>query len=471
MNRSAGEKTLSLPVGAVFPRILSSMSKLLAFSYLLMFMAGCASYGVIDNHPLTDRVPAEAYTFMGHAAKSRGNSEILLVLSFSGGGTRAAALAYGVLQELRDTTVTLQSGPTRLLDEVDTISSVSGGSFTSAYYGLYGEDTFNTFEDVFLRKNVQSPLISSLFNPFNWFRNEGRMETAVQYYQENIFHDATYADLMVPGRPLIVINASDLAYGIRFSFTQEYFDLLCSDLTDYPVARAVAASSAVPVVFNPIVVENYSGCGKGHPDWLKKIYRQASIHKNEELLTLVSGLESYSDKEQRKYIHFVDGGITDNMGLRAYYDVVSLFGGVDSYFKLNRLERQSRWVLISVDASTTPIYDMGKTNESPSFSQTISAMSGVQLHRYNVASLALLETALSEWTEEVSKPENPVISYFIEVSLDAIQDPSKRQFFNTIPTSFSLNDEQVDKLIDAGRQLLRQNPDFKRLLSDIRESS
>lgn len=64
------------------------------------------------------------------------------MLAFSGGGTRAEALAYGVLEELRDTEVLIDGKPRRLLDEIDLISSVSGGSFTSAYYGLHGDRIF-----------------------------------------------------------------------------------------------------------------------------------------------------------------------------------------------------------------------------------------------------------------------------------------------------------------------------------------
>ena len=71
------------------------------------------------------------------AGGSRSN-ELLLILAFSGGGTRAAAFAYGVLEELAATPVVLGGRPRRLLDEVDLISAVSGGSFTAAYYGLYG---------------------------------------------------------------------------------------------------------------------------------------------------------------------------------------------------------------------------------------------------------------------------------------------------------------------------------------------
>jgi NTE family protein len=64
------------------------------------------------------------------------------MLTFSGGGTRAAALAYGVLETLRDTPIKIDGKTARMLDEVDLISSVSGGSFTSAYYGLHGDGIF-----------------------------------------------------------------------------------------------------------------------------------------------------------------------------------------------------------------------------------------------------------------------------------------------------------------------------------------
>jgi len=471
MDAESRKQLMCFPLSTQFSYASTLFWKLLASSYLILLASGCTSYGVIENVSVTERPPAQDYSIKSHALQSAGNSEIVFTLSFSGGGTRAAAMAYGVLQELRDTNVMLEKGSTRLLDEVDTISSVSGGSFTSAYYGLHGDDIFNTYEDVFLRKNVEKPLIHSLFNPLHWFSTKGRTELAVKYYEKHLFHGATYADMMKPGRPLIVINASDLAYGVRFSFVQEYFDLLCSDLLSFPVARAVTASSAVPIAFNPIVVENYSGCEKGSPDWLKKIHNYAATEKNMELLALTDGLKSYSDKEQRKYIHFVDGGITDNVGLRAVYDVIELFGGPKNYLTKTHRAKQNKWVLITVDASTTPVYEMDETNKQPSLENAMSAMSGVQLHRYNAASIDLVQTAFHKWAEDLSTPENPIRPYFIEVSFKEVKESHVRQFFNTIPTSFFLADEQVDKLIEAGRQLLRKHPDFQRLLADIKKLS
>ena len=76
-------------------------------------------------------------------AGAGGRSDNLLVgLAFSGGGTRASALSSGILEALRDDTINLNGHERRLLDEVDIISSVSGGSFTAAYFGLFGDRIF-----------------------------------------------------------------------------------------------------------------------------------------------------------------------------------------------------------------------------------------------------------------------------------------------------------------------------------------
>ena len=47
---------------------------------------------------------------------------------------------------------------------------------------------------------------------------------------------------------------------IRFTFSSERFQLLCPDISDFRVARAVATSSAVPVMFAPVVLKNYDRC-------------------------------------------------------------------------------------------------------------------------------------------------------------------------------------------------------------------
>ena len=94
-------------------------------------------------------------------------------------------------------------------------------------------------------------------------------------------------------------------------------------------------------------------------------------------------------------------------------------------------------------------------------------MSGVQLHRYNADTLAVIDNALQQWARELSTPERQVGTYFIRLNLGQVADPARREFLNTIPTSFSLTDEQVDVLIETGESLLLNNAEFKRLLIDV----
>jgi len=445
-----------------------SASQLYTCIVSLTLLGGCASYGKIVNESLDPGETQSEYSLSGFQKRvqSSGQSdEIAIILAFSGGGTRAAAMAYGVMETLRDTPIRTAAGDIRLLDEVDHISSVSGGSFTAAFYGLHGEKFFDIFEDRFLRLDINKALGRKLMNPVLWFSKKGRTESAIEYYEKALFHGATYSDMIKPGRPMIIINASDLAYGVRFSFIQDYLKLLCTDISSFPVARAVAASSAVPVVFNPVILENHSGCNTDKIAWPVDI--DSSRANNAELNDLYTGLQTFQDKENRKYIHLVDGGITDNMGLRAIYDLIQVAGGPAQYLEKTGEQKHRRVVVISVNASNNPITEMNKSNKQPSMLESMNAMSGVQLHRYNSSTLEVLESNLAEWAEELSTPESPVTSYFIPVSFEGIDQPQLRYFLNKIPTTFSLNDEQVDALTESGRTVLKENPVFQQLLLDL----
>ena len=47
------------------------------------------------------------------------------------------------------------------------------------------------------------------------------------------------------GRPYLTLSATDVAAGTRFEFVQEQFDMMCAELGQYSVARAVAVSASV----------------------------------------------------------------------------------------------------------------------------------------------------------------------------------------------------------------------------------
>jgi NTE family protein len=124
-------------------------------------------------------------------------------------------------------------------------------------------------------------------------------------------------------------------------------------------------------------------------------------------------------------------------------------------------------VFLSVNASTRQQSTMGKTTEQPRIVEVINAVTDVQLHRYNAATLDEAKTSLDSWSKSMSTPERPMSSYFIQISFEEVPEMQLKLFLNKIPTSFSLTDEQVDALISSGRNILRADPEFQRLLNDL----
>ncbi len=447
---------------------------LLILAAVLAF-TGCAHYP--PNPPLARHDPDSGYRFKNLASPDNSDS-LLVVVTFSGGGTRAAALAYGVLEQLAQTEIVWEGKKKRLLDEVDIISSVSGGSFTAAYYALYGERIFSDFEARFLKRDVQGELTRKILAPANLVRGAspkfGRIDLVAEYLDAEIFHHGTYGDLVESGRrPYVMVNASDMSLGTRFEFTQEQFDLLCSDLASFPLARAVAASSAVPIVFSPLTLRNYAGrCGyqaaapaeaPGGPS-SRRIYKAAEVG-------------SYLDAEARPYIHLLDGGITDNLGLRGMLDRVASRDGPMGLARALSLGRLRKAVLIVVNAETAPDLSLDRREEVPTVAQVFRAIKDIPINRYSFETTELLKANFEEWARQAraqgadlppgDSAEAGFDFHLVEVTLDAIQDPAERDDFRAIPTSLSLPPDTVDQLRALGPRLMRESASYRGLLHGL----
>ena len=134
-----------LPADNRFPALLLLLATLM--------MAGCASRPI--NQPITEYDPQSGYRpYLLLPKRLNNDPTTLFVLSFSGGGTRAAAFSYGVLEELRRTPIVVDGQRRRLIDEVDIITGVSGGSFTALAYALHGDQLFDEYEQRFLKRDV-----------------------------------------------------------------------------------------------------------------------------------------------------------------------------------------------------------------------------------------------------------------------------------------------------------------------------
>lgn len=427
---------------------------------LLTLLAGCSSIIKPVNQPVDPSKPQ----FNGRLISQERRNDYHVVLAFSGGGTRAAALSYGVLEALRD--IQLADPSRTLLSEVDLITSVSGGSFTSAYYGLYGDKIFTDFERSFLRQDVKGALLGRLFSPGYWFKSLitgfDRTEMSVEYYDNNIFNGATLGDFD-PNGPFIEINATDLASGLRFPFTPSVFDYICSDWDSFPVARAVTASSAVPVLFPPVVLKNYAGeCGYQFPE----LEKQAKLagESSEYGRYIFESLEKLSDAETWPYIHLVDGGISDNLGLRSVIERVDMMGA-DNIARQNGLP--SEIVIVLVNAETNPESGIERSSQKPRLGTTVSAFSHVQIERYNLETRALFKRRLAYYRDvfmQHYRDEKPLHITYVNLGFSSITDDQVRRFFNSMPTTFSMSNHEVDSLIAAGRSLLQSDEGFQAFL-------
>ena len=103
----------------------------------------------------------------------------------------------------------------------------------------------------------------------------------------------------------------------------------------------------------------------------------------------------------------------------------------------------------------------------PTIEQTLNAVTNIQLYRYNTDTLQQMQQSLQRWAKVLSTPERPVQGYFIRLSFEDVADLPLRRFLNEIPTSLALSGEQVDRLILAGRELLRNNVQFRALVAGL----
>ena len=454
----------------------------------LLGVAGCAHYPV--NSRLANYDETTGYRFDNLTAEENSDS-LFVVLAFSGGGTRAAALSYGVLEQLRNTTISWEGKQKRLLDEVDVISSISGGSFTAAYYGLFRERTFQDYETRFLKRDVQGDLFWALFNPVNWVRLSSftfdRIDMAAEYYDENIFDKKTFRDLAEQGgKPFVMINATDMTLGARFEFTQNQFDFLCSNLDDFPVARAVAASSAFPVLLSPITINNYArSCNFPEPEWISYALMDRDFATRR--FVLANQMSSYQDFAERPYLHLLDGGIADNIGLRGPLNALVSTDTPWSLLRMINQKQVRKVVLIVVNAGTQPDNDIDRHDSPPNLDRVITTAINAPMDNYSFETIETLKDKISEFEadvrarrdcKEVLKSACPqaqlpgtdvpdVQFYPIVLSFDAIADYNTRKYFKNLPTTFALPAATVDRLRDMGKQLLVESDEFKVLRKDL----
>ena len=453
-----------------------SVALLAAVLALAVLLGGCASTRPWINAPLPGGVVTDDPDRLGAVSGvAFEDPSLLMAVTLSGGGARAAAFGYGVLQALHDTPTAWNGRQTSLLDRVGFISGVSGGSIVAAYYAAFGAETFERFEPEFLRQNFQDSLISYALKPASlvdlsspWF---GRSQLLARRLDE-LYRGKTFADMWArPGRPRLLVSATDLSLGSSFDFSWDQFTRICSDLGSVPLSFAVASSSAVPVVLSPVTLKNYAGschvpaaadmeAGEGRGDYRTRLLR--------------STRNSYQDAAARPFIHLVDGGVSDNLGVRSLLDRSMSQGGIRRAVRDLPRGVVRKLVLITVNAERDPSERIDESDKVPSTAQVIDAMLFGTGARATQETLGLLNDTARQWKRELGSASDGKSSfaddaeiYVINVNLRDAPEAMERSRLLQIPTAFSIPADDVTRLIQAGRHVLESSPGYRDLLRSL----
>ena len=456
-------------------KIFHLTGKSILIAVCLFLLGACAT--VHPNPKLEEKIDLNEVSRKKLNPPDR-SDEVFFVMTLSGGGTRAAALAYGVMEALNQVEIPAAALSTAapasntakrpLLKEVDMISSVSGGSFTSAYYGLYEDRLFEDFKDLFLYRNVQSALFWRIFNPINWGKflttGYGRSNMAADYYDKILFNNAVYGDILVNKGPMIMIQATDIIDGFNFTFTPYFFTLICSDLRGIPVSFAVTASSSFPGAFNGMSLHNYGGtCGIDAEPWVYE-----AIGKNNPLdnsYQLARRELAYRDSEKKKYVHLYDGGVSDNLGLRSPFTALIQLGKQKKFAELG-LSNTKKVIFIIVNAQISKSRDniiLSHLPNTPRTGRSLGAAMTTIMNSGNFDTLFMFKEYLMRAKETGTAAE----VYAIHLAFENLENPEEVHFFENVSTALSLPEETVNKLIEVGGRLLYKNKEFQRLVKDM----
>jgi len=419
-----------------------------------------------------------------------------VIVTFSGGGTRAAALADGVLRGLARVEIPVRGQRVRLVDELDVISSVSGGSVTAAYYALNGYDGLGKLEQDFLRQDVMSELVlRGLLDPASLLGP--RIDILEKYFDQKVFDGKTYQALIDgdrPGggrRPYVVLNATDMTAGHVFSFTQDQFDLICGDLARFKIADAVTASAAFPVALTALTLENRAPCaaqrnaaaaqrwgwvmvdGAPRPIAIRNDvsgddvagvrYPTAGNLARFRRGTVSATYLNENPSLPKSYIQLIDGGVADNVGLTRPIQMLTSAQAMPSF--LNRLNtgRMKRLLLVVVNARSQAVTAFDASPRPPAITDTLFATIGTPIDGVTFQLIDSLDALLAALAEDRTLTARAVVP----IDFDYLIDAKCRQDFHDIATSWTLPSPQVDALIALGETMVLQSPALQQFVARL----
>lgn len=442
---------------------------------LVLLLSGCSTARPWLNGPLQ---PGETVQYDGRRqiADPTRAGDILVVASFSGGGSRAAAFAHATIAEL-DTHAFLWNGrSTTLAQEVDMVAGVSGGSVAAAHIALHGvTEHLQRFPADFLDVDFQGKLLGAAISPPQLYRMtskwRGRGHALADAFDAQLFHGATFGQLSgLAGRPYLIVGATDLSNGSEFDFASDQFSLLCSSIDHVPLSFAVASSSSVPLLFSPLTLQNHAdNCPM--PTGASGADRRMS--GSTARAQLVQSEADSLAQPGRRYLHLVDGAVSDNLGLRRIADYVLQAGGVRAVLQLLQLDAAQpvaiprRIVFLSVNSERRALSKMETSGSVPGTAAVLGALVNGNLGRHSRETELVFNEAIDHWRAELQVDGADVDVYMIEVDLAHLADAALRERVLAIPTAFRISDADRQSLVLAARASLAASGEFERFMQSV----
>ena len=457
----------------------SGLSRLTFSAAAAAMVLGACGTTPTREQPLRTVVPLTAPVLApGVDANS---DKLFVVVTFSGGGKRAAAFSYGVLEALRDVKVTTPDGEQHtLLDEVDLISAISGGAFTAAYYAMNGKETFDSYAPRFLNHDTEKDLWNKILKPSSWPRLAktlvSRSDLEVEYFDQELFNGATVYDIMTRS-PRVIITATDLVRAKPFTYTREQLNGICVDPKSIPLARAVFSSAATPIYFAPLVMRTFAGdCGYQPPASVLDGESADDAYRRER----AERLQTFLDPRY-PFLHLADGALADNLGARAILDEVALGDNVTDALRRNGYSRARRMLFIVVDARTGFDRKYARRPEPLGIKKVMDAVVSVTFNRYSFETMNLMRARVKRWETEVRSTRCktaiaiPDCEKFdvdlVELSFDRVRDADEREYLDRVPTTFTLSSEQIIRVRRAAHLLVDESAELRTFLEQSARSA
>ena len=462
----------------------------------LVLLSGCGAQPI--DYPLT----AGQANAPQQPLDARPDRPLVLV-AISGGGSRAAALGAAVVKRLNDLRYAAGQETRPLAADIAVVSSVSGGSVYAADLGLNGPAHAGSFMDRIQDYDGIRWLEQRALNPVTWvslqLENKTRVELLQDMIEDLLQTDATMAVLDRPGKPLILLNATDMVAGQVFTFDRATLDDLCMDFDRAPVSLGVTASAAFPIAFPPVLLRNNSylpdGCPgrrSAHLPYRLPLQVPGGAYANLEAYRIARYRQSLRNETVREqgadadvppyrtpvYVRLVDGGVADNSGLIALRRALATVGGPANISRLATQGKLRHLVVIVVNARSDPPNELDTSPKYTTVSTMAMAISGALVDSASSSSALAFDNFIDLLTNDrdrlLAEGQSQANFAVYPISIDFDQLPNateaerrEQQQVKSIATSWTLKPGDVALLDRVAGKLLWRHPCFRALVADI----